>query len=62
MSAGPRFDPPGGFTEVAEGLESHGHQAWAVGGAVRDAILGETRADWDLATDARPEEIGRAHV
>ena len=59
MSAGPRFDPPGGFTEVAEGLESHGHEAWAVGGAVRDAVLGETRADWDLATDARPEEVRR---
>jgi len=51
--------PPEGLLEVAEGLESGGHEAWAVGGAVRDELLGETRADWDLATDARPDEVRR---
>jgi tRNA nucleotidyltransferase/poly(A) polymerase len=51
--------PPDGLVEVAEALESRGHEAWAVGGAVRDALMGEARADWDLATDARPQEVER---
>lgn len=51
------FRPPPGFMEVVDGLESAGHEAWAVGGALRDAALGIRRADWDLATDARPDEV-----
>jgi len=51
--------PPVGFFEVAETLEARGHEAWAVGGAVRDAVLGHERADWDLATDARPDAVRR---
>lgn len=51
--------PPEAFVEVAETLESRGFQAWAVGGAVRDAIRGGGRADWDMATDARPEDVQR---
>lgn len=53
------LSPPGGLLEVARALESGGHEAWAVGGAVRDALAGSGRADWDLATDARPEEVQR---
>lgn len=49
--------PPGGLLEVARRLEERGHEAWAVGGAVRDELAGHVRADWDLATDARPREI-----
>ena len=37
-------------------LESAGYQAWAVGGCVRDAILGLTPNDYDLCTDALPEQ------
>lgn len=51
------FHPPAAFLQIAERLESAGCQAWAVGGAIRDAILERPRADWDLATDARPEEV-----
>ena len=51
------FRPPEGLLHVARGLEEGGFQAWAVGGALRDALLGRSRADWDLATDARPDEI-----
>jgi tRNA nucleotidyltransferase (CCA-adding enzyme) len=57
----PDPDPPPGFTWVAETLEAHGFEAWAVGGAVRDRLTGAERevseADWDLATNARPEEV-----
>lgn len=59
MSEEMELHPPDGLVEVAEGLESAGHEAWAVGGAVRDELLGEVRADWDLATDARPQEVRR---
>ena len=37
-------------------LEGAGFQAWAVGGCVRDAILGLTPNDYDLCTDALPEQ------
>jgi tRNA nucleotidyltransferase (CCA-adding enzyme) len=33
------------------------HQAWAVGGAVRDALVGVAPGDWDVATDALPERV-----
>lgn len=39
-----------------EVLESAGHQAWCVGGCVRDGLLGRTPEDWDITTDALPEE------
>ena len=37
-------------------LESAGHQAWCVGGCVRDLRLGRTPVDWDVTTSALPEE------
>jgi tRNA nucleotidyltransferase (CCA-adding enzyme) len=60
VSEPPVFHPPAGLMQIAEHLESAGFEAWAVGGAIRDAIRGRPRADWDLATDARPEEVRRA--
>ena len=39
-----------------DALEQAGFQAWAVGGCVRDAILGLTPNDYDLCTDARPDQ------
>ncbi|MBT8077303.1 MAG: polynucleotide adenylyltransferase PcnB [Gammaproteobacteria bacterium] len=38
-------------------LHKSGHQAFLVGGGVRDAMLGLHPKDFDLATDAKPEEI-----
>ncbi|SDE63544.1 CCA tRNA nucleotidyltransferase [Limimaricola pyoseonensis] len=38
-------------------LEEAGHQAWFVGGCVRNALLGEPVSDLDLTTDARPERV-----
>ena len=38
-------------------LEEAGFSAYAVGGCVRDSLLGRTPNDWDLCTSARPEEM-----
>lgn len=43
--------------EIARVLEDAGHEAWCVGGALRDAILGDAHSDFDLATSARPEDV-----
>ena len=37
-------------------LEAFGYEAYAVGGCVRDSILGRTPNDWDITTSARPEQ------
>ena len=42
-----------------QSLEAAGFQGFAVGGCVRDSLLGLTPADYDLCTDAKPEEICR---
>ena len=42
---------------LMERLWGHGQAAYVVGGSVRDALLGRPAADWDLATDARPDRI-----
>ena len=54
-----RLDPPQPVVEIAERLEKAGHEAWCVGGAVRDALLGHPHLDWDLATSAKPAEVQR---
>jgi tRNA nucleotidyltransferase/poly(A) polymerase len=43
--------------EMAAIFAGQGKQVFLVGGAVRDLILGREAKDWDLATDARPEEV-----
>ncbi len=42
---------------ILETLRADGRAAYVVGGSLRDILLGRTPADWDLATDARPEQI-----
>jgi len=48
-----------GSRRVCETLQSHGHKAYVVGGAVRDLLIGATPKDFDVATDATPEQIRR---
>jgi tRNA nucleotidyltransferase (CCA-adding enzyme) len=43
--------------ELSERLRSRGKRAWIVGGCVRDLLLGRVANDWDIATDARPDEL-----
>lgn len=42
---------------IIANLQLHGHEAYAVGGCVRDSILARRPEDWDITTSARPEEI-----
>ncbi len=46
-----------GSRKVCEVLHSHGHEAYVVGGAVRDLLLGLRPKDFDVATDAYPEDV-----
>lgn len=41
---------------LLERLQAQGHEAFVVGGCVRDALRGETPSDWDICTSALPEE------
>lgn len=52
-----RLDIPEDVLEIAEVLAGAGHQAWCVGGAVRDTLLGEPNSDFDIATSATPEQV-----
>lgn len=40
-------------------LEEAGYDSYAVGGCVRDSLLGRTPGDWDLCTGARPEQVSQ---
>jgi tRNA nucleotidyltransferase (CCA-adding enzyme) len=52
-----RLHPTESVLAIARRLEASGHEAWCVGGAIRDALLGGAPLDWDLATSARPEVV-----
>ena len=52
-----RLHPTPSVLAIAARLEEAGFEAWCVGGAIRDALLGGDPLDWDLATPARPEEV-----
>ena len=43
---------------IIDRLESCGHEAYAVGGCVRDSILGREPEDWDICTNALPDGLG----
>ena len=47
---------PKSVQEVLGVLTAAGHEAWCVGGCVRDLLLGRTPEDWDVTTSALPEE------
>ncbi|NOR20368.1 MAG: polynucleotide adenylyltransferase PcnB [Xanthomonadales bacterium] len=44
-------------TEVVRQLQDEGYEAYIVGGSVRDLLLGKVPKDYDVATDAIPEEV-----
>src|SRR5215470_3793648 len=42
---------------IVDSLRRKGHQAYLVGGCVRDLLLGREPADYDVASDATPDEV-----
>ena len=42
---------------VTQTLQEAGFEAYLVGGCVRDRLMGKTPKDWDIATNARPEQV-----
>ncbi|HEV2291262.1 MAG TPA: CCA tRNA nucleotidyltransferase [Gemmatimonadales bacterium] len=53
----PPLPIPDTVLDIARRLEGAGYETWCVGGAVRDHLLGDANADFDLATRATPDEV-----
>ena len=52
-----RLKLPAGVIMIIDVLETNGYEAYAVGGCVRDSILGRTPDDWDITTSADPWQV-----
>lgn len=52
-----QFNIPKEIVQITETLEKAGFEAFLVGGCVRDLILGREPKDWDVTTNATPEQI-----
>ncbi|MBK8252668.1 MAG: CCA tRNA nucleotidyltransferase [Polyangiaceae bacterium] len=50
---------PSNVLDICKRLREKGKRGWIVGGCVRDLLRGKEAKDWDIATDARPEEVVR---
>ena len=50
------MDLPGNVAFILDKMKSAGYEAHIVGGSVRDAVLGRERGDYDITTNALPEE------
>ena len=48
---------PSDIKQIKDVFVKNGHKLYIVGGAVRDALLGKTPKDYDLATDAVPDTV-----
>ena len=48
---------PNDILEIKDVFVKNGYKLYVVGGAVRDALLGKTPKDYDLATDADPDTV-----
>lgn len=48
---------PDSVKEILARLEAAGFEAWAVGGCIRDVLLGKEAHDWDLCSSASPEQV-----
>ncbi|MBE5872680.1 MAG: CCA tRNA nucleotidyltransferase [Lachnospiraceae bacterium] len=52
-----RIRLPEQVKNIIETIEAAGFEAYAVGGCVRDSLLGRIPNDWDITTSARPQEV-----
>ena len=54
-----KIDMPEDVKNIINTIEKNGYEAFAVGGCIRDSILGKTPNDWDITTSARPEAVDK---
>ncbi len=54
-----KIELPKKVSQIIETLQANGFEAYAVGGCVRDSILGRIPDDWDITTSATPQETKR---
>lgn len=54
---GMRIEIPAEVEHIIQTLQDHGYEAYAVGGCVRDTLMGRVPEDWDLTTSANPLEV-----
>ena len=56
-----KVNAPPAVRQLIDALEAEDFETWAVGGAIRDALLGQPggEEDWDLATRATPRQVRR---
>jgi len=52
-----KLNIPSDVIKIHKAFKKNGKKLYVVGGAIRDAILGKSPKDFDLATDAKPEEV-----
>lgn len=52
-----KIEMPSEVKFIISELESHEYEAFAVGGCIRDLLLGRTPNDWDITTSAKPKEV-----
>ncbi|MBO5342181.1 MAG: CCA tRNA nucleotidyltransferase [Lachnospiraceae bacterium] len=52
-----KINMPEAVKDIIHTLQNEGYEAYAVGGCVRDSILGREPNDWDITTSASPEEV-----
>ncbi len=53
----PDIRPPAGALHILSTLRGSGHRALLAGGCVRDHLMGRPPGDWDIVTDAGPDEV-----
>lgn len=52
-----KIELPERVTFILDKLAAHGHEAYAVGGCVRDSLMGRVPEDWDITTSALPQQV-----
>ena len=57
MMTSPSIQIPPYALTVVEKLVQFGYEAYVVGGCVRDSLLGITPKDWDVCTNATPQQV-----
>lgn len=52
-----KIEIPDGVERIIQKLNHHGYEAFAVGGCIRDTLLGREPKDWDITTSASPGQV-----